>query len=120
MVSVQTTTMRTIGVTAAAMKKTSMTSQRETGGNWYVLACDGGYIANEFELYNGTARRPRLTVVDDLQRASVYPSHEDSWGYWKKLAREVLGVESRLMPIRFHRPRKEQDTQIALIKESSV
>ena len=38
---------------------------------WYVLECENGYLGNEFELYNGTARRPRLAVVD-LQEASLF------------------------------------------------
>ena len=95
-----------------------MTSKRGIGTSWHVLASETGYLANEFEQYNGTARRPRLAIVEDLQQASIYPSGE-SLDYWQMLAREVIGVEVHPTPIRFIKPQKKgEDTKIALLASS--
>lgn len=97
------TTTKTKGAIAAAMIGRSMTRTTTTTTTrdkpWLVLSCDGGYIANEFEIYNGAARRPRIAVVQSLQDASIF-SEKDS-RVWQKLGVEVLGIDSRPIPVRF-------------------
>lgn len=108
--------MRPTTVTAVA---TNRNSTKTTTDPWYVLSCDGGFIANEFELYNGSARRPRLAVVTDLQEASIFPPKIEGSRDWTKLVRDVLGIESRPTPIRFDKIRipheRKDQTVIALI-----
>ena len=65
---------------------------------WYVLACEVGYIGNVFELFNNSPRRPRLMVTDDLQQAVI--GTEGMICEWRRLGREVLGVDSEKVPVR--------------------
>lgn len=79
---------------------------------WYVLACDGGYIGNVFELFNNSPKRPRLSVTEDLQEAII--GTEVMIRYWKQMASDVLGVKSELVPVRFEADRKTKATLTVL------
>lgn len=79
---------------------------------WYVLACDGGYIGNVFELFNNSPKRPRLAVTEDLQEAII--GTETMIQYWRRQAVDVLGVQSQLVPVRFEANRKAKTTATVL------
>jgi hypothetical protein len=88
---------------------------------WYVLECENGYLGNEFELYNGTARRPRLAVVD-LQEASLFAKTKSAKEF-SKLCENVIGIGGEPKPVRFEKRKNEAgqpETRIILEQEQGA
>lgn len=83
---------------------------------WYVLECENGYLGNEFELYNGTARRPRLAVVD-LQSASLFAKVKSAKEF-SRLCENVIGIGGKPKPVRFQKMKDE--TRIILEQEQGA
>lgn len=91
---------------------------------WYVLECENGYLCNVFELFNNSPKRPRLMVAD-LQEAITYPTVKSA-NDGMKLGRDILGVESMPVPVKFVRRtikidgRSVHSTEIVLSQNSEI
>jgi hypothetical protein len=58
---------------------------------WFVLKHPTGYLGQEWEIFNGAARRPRTTVVP-LQKATICPNRTDA-NIEKRRGRQILGLD---------------------------
>ncbi len=58
---------------------------------WYVLKHPTGYLGQEWEIFNGSARRPRTTVVL-LQKATICATRADA-NLEKHRGRQILGLD---------------------------